>query len=266
MVNKDMTKMKSLIFRNVFGKPVKFNAGGSESSEGIKILPASDDFISEITNITEVQNELHVGDVFEVNSLDELPEGLYDLVDADITTFLDKSMGKVTLDIQQGDTIKVTVTSIESPDANTWYSLNDYTVDGYYHYVNLDETWQISVGTIFRYRHTPDIVQISGVGSAYRIFLNPSQYVDLSDMVESIPQPVQILSFWSVSCPSTIMRALSLHPVVGRFKAGKDDVTINIVGNIQVADNNPDIVNGHIYEYNIMDGVISWYDVTPVVA
>lgn len=259
-----MTNIKSLIFRNVFGKPVKFDSGSSESSEGIKILPASDDFISEITNITEVQNELHVGDVFEVDSLEELPEGLYDLVDGDMTTFLDKVMGKVTLDIQKGDTIKVTVTSIESPDTNTWYSLADYTVDGYYHYVNLDETWQIAVGAIFRHLHTPDIVQISGVGSVYRIYLNPSQYVDLSAINNLIPQPVEILSFWSVACPSTITRALSLHPVVGRFKAGKDNVTINIMGNIQVADNNPDIVNGHIYEYNIMDGIISWYDVTPV--
>lgn len=52
-------------------------------------------------------------------------------------------------------------------------------------------------------------------------------------------------------------------PVVGRFTAGIDDVTINSGEYIEVfPDSNPSIIEGHTYEYNILDGVFNLIDIT----
>lgn len=54
----------------------------------------------------------------------------------------------------------------------------------------------------------------------------------------------------------------SLCTFIGRFTANSDNVNITLPSGILPADSNPDIEAGHIYEYNIFDGVFSLIDVT----
>ena len=50
-------------------------------------------------------------------------------------------------------------------------------------------------------------------------------------------------------------------PVKGRFQATKDDVTIVISKNANFASNNPEIVNGKIYEYNYYNRIFNLMEV-----
>lgn len=52
-------------------------------------------------------------------------------------------------------------------------------------------------------------------------------------------------------------------PVVGRFVAGADSISINSGDYIDVfPDSNPSIIEGHTYEYSILDGVFNLIDIT----
>lgn len=54
----------------------------------------------------------------------------------------------------------------------------------------------------------------------------------------------------------------SLCTFVGRFTANSDNVNIKLPTGILPANNNPDTEAGHTYEYSILDGVFSIFDVT----
>lgn len=54
----------------------------------------------------------------------------------------------------------------------------------------------------------------------------------------------------------------SLCNFIGRFTANSDNVNITLPSGILPADSNPDTEAGHMYEYNIFDGVFSLIDVT----
>lgn len=54
----------------------------------------------------------------------------------------------------------------------------------------------------------------------------------------------------------------SLCTFIGRFTAHSDNVNITLPSGILPANSNPDTKAGHIYEYNIFDGVFSLIDVT----
>jgi hypothetical protein len=55
-------------------------------------------------------------------------------------------------------------------------------------------------------------------------------------------------------------------PVIGRFVAGADSIPINSGDYIEVfPDSNPSIIEGHTYEYSILDGVFNLIDITQTI-
>ena len=62
---------------------------------------------------------------------------------------------------------------------------------------------------------------------------------------------------------NSLVDLIKPFPVVGRFVAGADSIPINSSDYIDVfPDTNPSIIEGHTYEYNILDGVFNLIDIT----
>ena len=218
------------------------------SPEGTpKFLPSGSDPADAV--FAEFGSNAQVGDIYPGNTV---PQG-----SSGVTSFVSESGKLVTWEYDSDDNT-YTVTSVEDIDPNTYYSLAASGVDAYYHYSNVGGTYGITIGMCMRKKYTPGFIAIDGVGFAYRIPINPSLYADLSDT------SVQALQFSGISVPNKVASALALEPVVGRFLAGNNTVNIMLPNNVRASDKNPEIEENHVYEYSILDGVFSYYDITPV--
>lgn len=220
------------------------------SPEGTpKFLPSGSDPADAV--FAEFGGNAQVGTVYLGNAV---PDG-----SSGVTSFVSESGKLVTWEYNSDDN-KYTVTSVEDIDPNTYYSLAASGIDAYYHYSNVGGTYGITIGMCMRKKYAPEYIAIAGVGNAYRIPINPSLYADLSEPAHS----VTALQFSGISVPDRVGDVLTLEPVVGRFLAGGSTVNIFLPSNIKPSDKNPDIEENHLYEYSILDGVFSYYDVTPV--
>lgn len=215
------------------------------SPEGTpKFLPSGSDPAEAVS--TEFGGNAEVGTVYDEGIIPRELDG--------VTSFVSETGKLVTWEYNSVDGAYV-VKSVEDIDPNTYYSLAASGVDAYYHYSN----GGIAIGMCMRKKYTPEYIAIAGVGNAYRIPINPSLYADLSEPAHS----VTALQFSGVSVPNKVADALALEPVIGRFLAGGNTVNIILPNNIKASDKNPDIEENHLYEYSILDGVFSYYDVTP---
>lgn len=215
-----------------------------------KFLPSGSDPADAV--FAEFGGNAQVGTVYPGNTVPDRSSG--------VTSFVSESGKLVTWEYDSVNN-KYTVTSVEDIDPNTYYSLAASGVDAYYHYSNVGGTYGIAIGMCMRKKYTPEYIAITGVGYAFRIPINPSLYADLSET-----SPVQALQFSAsgISVPSKVAGALALEPVMGRFLASSNTVNIILPNNIRASDKNPDIEENHVYEYSILDGIFSYYDVTPV--
>ncbi len=219
------------------------------SPEGTpKFLPSGSDPAEAVS--TEFGGDAQVGTIYDESIIPREVDG--------VTSFVSESGKLVTWEYNSVDSTYV-VKSVEDIDPNTYYSLAASGVDAYYHYSNVDGGY-ITIGMCMRKRYTPEYIAIAGVGNAYRIPINPSLYADLSEPAH----PVTALQFSGISVPEKVVDALTLEPVIGRFLAGGNAVNITLPNNVIASDKNPDIEENHLYEYSILDGVFSYYDVTPV--
>ena len=224
------------------------SGGIMPSAEGTpKFLPSGSDPADAV--FAEFGGNTQVGTIYPGNTVPNESSG--------VTSFVSESGKLVTWEYDSVNNVYV-VTSIEDIDPNTYYSLAASGVDAYYHYSNVGGTYGITIGMCMRKKYTPGYIGIDGVGLAYRIPINPSLYADLSEPAH----PVTALQFSGIPVPERVLDALALEPVMGRFLAGGNTVNIILPNNIKASDKNPDIEDNHLYEYSILDGVFSYYDVT----
>lgn len=221
---------------------------GAGDSGAPKFLPSGDDLVEAISD--SFGSTAAVGTTYDRTLV---PSALQN-----VSSFISAS-GKLVTWEYNSSTQKYTVTAVEDTDPNKYYSLAASGIDAYYHYSNVGGTYTATIGMCMRKKYSPQYAAISGVGSAYKIPLNPSLYADLANPSHDVYR----LQFNEISVPQRVADIIKLEPVMGRFLAAGYATNIILPSSVKQSSKNPEIEQGHIYEYNILDGIFSYYDVTP---
>ena len=191
------------------------------------------------------ETPLEVGDV--------LPQEIdVSMFDDQVYHFLDTNSGKVYTITYSDEAEDFIATEVNDADLNTVYYYGPQRT--YYKIVavnNIDSTtYQCAVVATAVSRVEPLI----SIGPSVSIVLDPSKY--------NVIDKINTLTITSSNDGDQVPYNTGLTPVVGRFVANIDNVTISLPPNIAVCENNPDIEADHTYEYNIFDGVFNLIDVT----
>lgn len=191
------------------------------------------------------ETPLEVGDV--------LPQEIdVSIVDDQVYHFLDTNSGKVYTIAYSDEAGDFIATEVNDADLNAVYYYGPQRT--YYKIVavnNVDSTtYQCAVVATAVARVEPLI----SAGPSVSIVLDPSKY--------NVIDKINTLTITGSNDGDQVPYNTGLTPVVGRFIANINNVTISLPPNIAVCENNPDIEANHTYEYNIFDGVFNLIDVT----
>lgn len=263
-------KNKKLILRNVFGKKVAVNIGGSDS-----VSPSSDDsnniapktfLFNEVFSSDDVQPK--VGDDISISITDAAWDTM--MSEAEIeekVNIYDASTGIMYVVVYGGD--DCIVNSIVDSNKSIDWIYDDYT--GIYWTKQGDKAIMLGQASIEHYQIVTGTVGSGNVPTSFdaTVMLNPYYYTKFKTKQSALPEDIISVGEAAITSitfilPDSIINSI-FYPLMvfsGRFIAHSDDITITLPNSITWADSNPSIEANHHYEWSIMDGVFTIIDVT----